>query len=68
MTDDQIKVAIRSGRPFFAVNSKHEMIPRYMYFAPVFKWEKNQMLPTPFQGEDLIWWMSARDEDLNTND
>ena len=61
MTDDQIEAAIRNGMPFFAVNSRHEMMARYMWFAPVFKWEKNQMRPTPLQDEDLIWWLHTRD-------
>jgi hypothetical protein len=67
MTDDQIREKIRNGAPFFAVNSRHEMMARYMPFMPVFRWEKNQMVPTPLQGEDLIWWMKSRDEIEDTD-
>ena len=61
MTDDRIREAIRDGRPFFAVNSRHEMMARYMYYAPVFVWKKNQMVPMPLQGEDLVWWLQSRE-------
>lgn len=63
MTDDQIRVAIRSGWPFFAVTSREEILARYMPAGPVFRWTKNQMMPTPLQGSDLLWWLRASDED-----
>ena len=64
MTDDQIREKIRNGMPFFAVNSRHEMMARYMPFMPVFRWEKNQMVPAPLQGENLIWWMKLKTQTL----
>ena len=48
--------------PFFGVTSKGEMMARYLPFGPVFKWSRNQMIPTPLQGEDLLWWLHASDE------
>ena len=39
------------------------MMARYMYYAPVFVWQKNQMIPMPLQGEDLVWWLQSRDDE-----
>lgn len=63
MTEHQIRSAIRSGWPFFGVTSRGEVMARYLPFGPVFRWEKNQMIPTPLQGEDLLWWLQAGDDD-----
>lgn len=59
----QIKQAIRIGIPFLAVTPHHEILARYMPFGPVFHWKKNQMTPTPLQGDDLIWWLQAESEE-----
>ena len=63
MTRQQISHAIRLGWPFFGVTPQGKVMARYIPFGPVFMWEKNQILPTPLQGEDLLWWMQAADED-----
>lgn len=63
MTEQQMRTAIRSGWPFFGVTSKGMVMARYLPFGPVFRWDKNQMIPTPLQGEDLLWWLQASDED-----
>lgn len=63
MTDHQIRSAIKSGWPFFGVTAKGQVLARYIPFGPVFRWERNQMIPTPLQEEDLIWWLQAGDEE-----
>lgn len=63
MTNQQIRTAIRSGWPFFGVTSQGQVMARYVPFGPVFRWKRNQMVPTPLQGEDLLWWMQASDEE-----
>lgn len=63
VTDDQIRTAILSGWPFFSVTSREEILARYLPAGPVFRWKKNQMLPTPLQGSDLLWWLQAAGED-----
>lgn len=63
MTEDQIKDAIRSGLPFLAISPHGQFLARYMPFGPVFRWQKNRMLPMPLQGDDLCWWLQAADED-----
>jgi hypothetical protein len=63
MTDSQIRTAIRSGWPFFGTTSRGEIMARYMPAGPVFRWKKNQMVPTPLQGSDLLWWLQASDEE-----
>jgi hypothetical protein len=65
MTNQQIRTAIRSGWPFFGVTSQGQVMARYVPFGPVFRWKRNQMIPTPLQGEDLLWWLQANDEDDN---
>lgn len=62
MTHDQIRQAIRSGWPFFGVTRQGEVMARYVPYGPVFRWQRNQMIPTPLQGEDLLWWLQASDE------
>lgn len=63
MTEAQIKQAIRIGTPFFAITPHGDILARYLPFAPVFQWKKNQMIPAPLQGDDLVWWLqSAADE------
>jgi hypothetical protein len=63
MTNQQIRNSIKSGWPFFGVASNGDVLARYLPFGPVFKWEKNQMVPMPLQGDDLLWWMQASEED-----
>ena len=63
MTNEQIRDAIRLGVPFFGVTERGEMMARYLPYGPVFKWAKNQIVPTPLQGSDLLWWLKASDED-----
>jgi hypothetical protein len=63
VTDAQIRTAIRSGWPFFGVTSRGEIMARYALAGPVFCWKKNQMIPTPLQGSDLLWWLQASDEE-----
>lgn len=63
MTEDQIREAIRIGLPFFAVTPHGDILARYMPLAPVFKWEKNRMMPMPLQGDDLCWWLHSADQD-----
>lgn len=63
MTHDDIRAAIRSGLPFFGVTQQGQVMARYLPFGPVYRWKRNQMIPTPLQGEDLLWWLQASDED-----
>lgn len=63
MTEQQIRSAIRLGWPFFGVTAKGEVMARYVLYGPVFRWNRNQMFPTPLQGEDLLWWLQAGDEE-----
>ena len=63
MTDDQIRNAIKLGWPFFGVTSRGEVMARYLPHGPVFKWDRNHIVPTPLQGSDLLWWLKASDEE-----
>lgn len=63
MTDGQICQAIRSGRPFFGITSRGEVLARYVQLGPVFRWEGNSMTPAALEGDDLLWWLQAGDED-----
>ena len=63
MTNSQIRHAIKSGWPFFGVTAKGSVMARYIPSGPVFVWQKNQMMPTPLEGDDLLWWLDATDED-----
>lgn len=63
MTDQQIRQAIRTGYPFFGITSRGEVMARYLPLGPVFRWQRNQMIPLPLQGDDLLWWLQAADED-----
>ncbi len=63
MTHEQIRDAIRSGWACFGVSRQGQVLARYVPFGPVFRWKQNQMIPTPLQGEDLLWWLQANDED-----
>lgn len=63
MTHQQIRDSIRQGWPFFGVASNGAVLARYLPFGPVFIWQKNQMIPTALQGDDLLWWMQASHED-----
>lgn len=68
MTEAQIKQAIRTGVPFFAITSHGEVLARYLPLAPVFLWKKNQMIPAPLQGDDLLWWLQSSAEDDRSAD
>jgi hypothetical protein len=63
MTDHQIRSAIRLGVPFFGVTGRGEVMARYIPFGPVFRWDKNHIVPMPLQGSDLLWWLQASDEE-----
>ncbi len=63
MTDEQIRGAIKLGMPFFGVTGRGEVLARYIPYGPVFKWERNQIIPMPLQGSDLLWWLRASDEE-----
>lgn len=63
MTEAQIKDLIRSGWPFFTVTPQGDMLARYVPFGPVFRWQKNQMIPTALQGDDLCWWLQSAAEE-----
>ena len=63
MTDDQIRRAIRFGVPFFGVTGRGEIMARYLPYGPVFKWDRNRIVPMPLQGSDLLWWLQASDEE-----
>ena len=59
MTDAQIKAAIRSELPFFAVTRRGEFLARYVWLGPVFRWHWNRLVPTPLQEDDLCWWLQV---------
>jgi len=63
MTNQQIKDAIRSSWPFFAVTPRGDVLARYVFMGPVLRWSWNQMIPTPLQDEDLVWLLQAADEE-----
>lgn len=63
MTEAQIQTAITSGWPFFGVTQDGDVLARYVAFGPVFRWQWNQMIPTPVQGGDLCWWLRAAAEE-----
>ncbi|MBW7903404.1 MAG: hypothetical protein H3C26_18180 [Rhodocyclaceae bacterium] len=63
MTDHQIRTAIRAGWPFFGVTSRGEILARYIPTGPVFRWTRNHVIPMPLQGNDLLWWLRAADDD-----
>lgn len=63
MTEQQIRNSIRSGWPFFGVTGKGTVMARYIPFGPVFQWDQNHVIPTPLQGDDLLWWLQAGDEE-----
>jgi len=51
------------ARCFTGVTSRGEVMARYVPYGPVFRWQQNQMIPTPLQGGDLLWWLQAVEED-----
>lgn len=63
MTDEQIKEAALNQWPFFGVSSHGDVFARYVPFGPVFRWNRNQMIPMPVQGGDLVWLLHAQEED-----
>lgn len=63
MTEEMIRNFIRSQMPFLAVTPQHDILARYVLFGPVFRWRRNQMIPVPLQGDDLIWWLHAAAEE-----
>lgn len=63
MTESQLKTAISSSWPFFGVSPHGDVLARYVPFGPVFRWNWNQMVPTPVQGSDLCWLLHAAAEE-----
>lgn len=63
MTDNQLREHIKSGWPFFGATSRGEVLARYVPYGTVYRWQQHQMIPTPLQGSDLLWWLQASDED-----
>lgn len=63
MTHAQIRDAILFGWPFFGVTPEGDVLARYVMYGPVFRWNRNQMIPTPLQGSDLIWWLQVTAEE-----
>lgn len=63
MTESQIKEAIRSSWPFFAITPRGDVLARYVFMGPVFRWSLNQMIPTPLQDDDLCWLLQASAEE-----
>lgn len=63
MNDGQIRQAIRGGKPFFGITSRGEVFARYSQLGPVFRWDRNGMTPVALEGDDLLWWLQAGDED-----
>lgn len=63
MTNEQLKKAITSHWPFFGASEQGDVLARYIPYGPVFRWRKNEMIPTPLQGSDLCWLLHAADEE-----
>ncbi|MDR0775111.1 MAG: hypothetical protein LBE81_00510 [Azonexus sp.] len=63
MTRTQIRDAIINGWPFFGTTPEGEVLARYVMFGPVFHWRRNQMIPMPLQGSDLLWWLQVSGEE-----
>jgi len=63
MTRNQIRKAIVNGWPFFGTTPEGEVLARYVMFGPVFHWRRNQMIPMPLQGSDLLWWLQVSGEE-----
>ena len=63
MTDNQIREYIKSGWPFFGATSRGEVLARYIPYGTVYRGPQPQVIPTPLQGSDLLWWLQASDED-----
>lgn len=71
MTEEQIKTAITSPWPFFGVTPHGDILARYVPMGPVFRWQKNHLLPMFVQGSDLCWLVHAASEEgraLSDND
>ena len=67
MDDSQIRKTIRLGIPFLAVTKKGDILARYLPLGPVFRWQKNRMLPLPLDVEDLCWWLETRVDEEHTD-
>lgn len=63
MSEAQIQSLITSGWPFFTVTEQGDILARYVPFGPVFRWKRNQMIPTAVQGSDLCWWLHTANEE-----
>ncbi|PKO86625.1 MAG: hypothetical protein CVU18_14015 [Betaproteobacteria bacterium HGW-Betaproteobacteria-12] len=63
MTRVQIRDAILFGWPFFGATPEGDVLARYVMYGPVFRWSRNQMIPMPLQGSDLIWWLQVTAEE-----
>lgn len=63
MTEAYIKDMIRSGWPFFGVAPSGDVLARYVFMGPVYRWSWNHMIPTPVQDDDLCWLLQAATEE-----
>lgn len=63
MTNAQLKQAVTSQWPFFAVSEQGDVFARYLPGGPVFRWRWNQMIPMPLQGSDLCWLLDSAAEE-----
>lgn len=63
MNAEQIKAAITSTWPFFAVTPQGDILARYVPMGPVFRWQKNHLVPMFVQGSDLVWLLHASAEE-----
>ena len=63
MTDAQLNEAVLTHWPFFGVSSRGDVFARYIPYGPVFRWNRNQMVPMPVQGSDLVWLLHALGEE-----
>ncbi|KAB2927220.1 MAG: hypothetical protein F9K30_04430 [Dechloromonas sp.] len=68
MTHQQIRNAILNGWPFFGSTPEGDILARYVMYGPVFRWRRNQMIPMPLQGGDLLWWLQVASEEGNSSE
>lgn len=63
MNEEQLKQAFLSPWPFFGVSAHGDVFARYLPYGPVFRWNWNQMIPMPVQGDDLAWLLHVAEEE-----
>lgn len=63
MTNQQIRDSIRSGWPFFGVAANGDVLARYIPFTGFQMASETRQQPTHLQGDDLLWWLQAGDEE-----